>query len=112
MPDGLSTKAAMRMRITGKRRLFFSETKVVFAGIRHLLLDLRFFFAYDKSGGTGRNFAAEVPTLNLGAGVPAREYYGGHRGPPSRVIFICSEVAAVCGTDVYTSTCTQRFFAA
>jgi hypothetical protein len=32
------------------------------SGIRHphLLLDLRFFFAYDKSGGTGRNFVAEV----------------------------------------------------
>ncbi|MCI0447108.1 hypothetical protein L0152_28365, partial [bacterium] len=61
-----------------KRQLFFPKQKLFFtgiwypaSGIWHLLLDLRFFFAYDKDGGTGRNFAAEVPTSNWGAGVPA-----------------------------------------
>jgi hypothetical protein len=45
----------------------FNKTKVAFfwhpeSGIWHPAsgIDLRFFFAYHNSGGTGRNFAAEV----------------------------------------------------
>ncbi len=81
-----------------KRRLFFPRQKLFFHALASGIFLLIFAFSSPmiKAGGTGRNFAAEV-LAQPGAGVPARD---------------CSEVAAVCGTGVYTFTCTQRFFAA
>jgi hypothetical protein len=67
MPNSCRRKPECKSLLRGNASCFFQNKSCEDCGncIRHpatgiFLIDLRFFFAYDKCGGTGRNFAAEV----------------------------------------------------